>query len=197
MVAMNILITPGSRFIDLQCWATRHNLFVVEPLINKSQFTFTFEDSVSKELTPLGDVFALDHWQEIMKPNNLAPIAKREEFLQEISHFDKNLILIEITSSDVRRCNYHWPQFQDITEHLNLVGTVCVSADIDSIDSFDKVIFGKVSPADSVIVLSEWAGTGPGGIGNGTEDVRLKNIVLHCGAVSTVNETVNSSHRTI
>lgn len=191
VVALNITAKAGSKFIDLQCWAAKHMLTVVEPLINKSQFVFSFDDALSTKLTSLGDVFAFEDWHELMKPNTLAPIVKRGQFIQELLHFDKNLILVQFNSnqSSELRCNYQWANFQhhcsqDVIDHLRLVRTVCMNASLASIEEFDRAIFGELSHEDSLVIFDEW--TVPS-LGDSGSDARRPKRIEFCGPVRSKN----------
>ncbi len=163
VIAMNLweqLTMGASNLIDLQCWAARHRLTVVEPLINRSQYVFTFNDSLTKNLLQFGDMYDREEWSRFSKHKHLLPMVARGEFMQEISRFNKDVILVEIVSRETP-CTFKWPEGSgDIEQihHLKILRSVCVQLHYDRVEDFDRAIFGGLLPHNSLVIFSEWKG---------------------------------------
>ncbi len=173
VIAMSLweqLTMGASNLIDLQCWAARHRLTVVEPLISKSQYVFTFNDSLAKNLLQFGDMYDREEWSRFSKHKHLLPMVTRGEFMQEISCFNKDVILVEIVFPEAS-CTLNWPE----ENHLKIVRSVCVRMHYDRVEDFDRAIFGGLPPHNSIVIFRLWKGM--------AFPNRL-NIHLHCKARS-------------
>ena len=164
VVAMNThgqLVTGTSNLLDLQCWAARHNLIVVEPFLNHRHFLFTFINPYPVTFKQLGDVFDRECWQEYSKAKKLSLTVTRDEFIREVSHYDKNVILVQMNTSDKEPCIFHWQKELGSVEHfdhLRIARSVCVSRNQQSVNGFDRIVFGDTLPKNTLVVFSDWRG---------------------------------------
>ena len=153
----------SQNLLDLAVWAAMHNLKVVEPLVSDS-LTFTFDESRSMKMVKMGDMYDMNDWEMFAKRNGISSIVKRETFLNETSHFQKNVILVQIVYRNgctfARHNESGLDSFMKGNEYLTEVRRQCISNNQPSAQAFSKLVFGEVSPQDSVVIIDEWRGFG-------------------------------------
>ena len=163
------LTMASSNLMDLQCWAAQHKMVVVEPSLKpkSSCLGFSFNDMSESELFTLSDVYDMDEWHQNSLTHNMAPLASRDEFMQEISTFDKNVVLVQLKYDSVHSddCNFDWEDVKlnglNQFPHLKVVHRICISNKFRPLQKFDQLIFGILDPnVDTVLLISEWRGMG-------------------------------------
>ena len=176
-VSMNYweqLTMASSNLMDLQCWAARHKMVVVEPSLKPkaSYLGFSFNDT--SEFT-LSDIYDMDKWRENSLVHNMAPLVSKDEFMQEITAFDKNVVLVQLkygregkgNSDD--ECNFDWEDVNkpnlnglDRFPRLKVVRRICIKNKFRPLQEFDRLIFSNLNPqeVDIILLISEWRGVG-------------------------------------
>ena len=156
----------AQNLLDLEVWAAMHDLKVVEPLIDNGRLTFTFNESHAIKTVKMGDMYDMNDWEMFAKRNGISSIVKRETFLNETSHFQKNVILVQIiyrkNCTFARHNESGLDSFMKGNEYLTEVRRQCISNNQPSVQAFSKLVFGEVSPRDSVVIIDEWRGFGAG-----------------------------------
>ena len=163
------LTMATNSFLDLQCWAARHKLVVVQPSLEviASYLKFTFDESLQKPMLQLSDIYNMTEWNSYSKHQNLAPLVSRDEFLKELPHFEKEVILVEIHYEDRsggHECNFSWKielQALKRLKHLQVSRKVCLKNNIVDVNKFDQLIFGELQPVNTVVFIREWRGISP------------------------------------
>ena len=152
--------------LELEVWAAMHNLKVVEPFVYNSCLRFSFNESHASKMVKMGDMYDMTDWEKFAKSNTISSIVKRETFLNETSHFQKNVILVQILYGNPCTFARHNESGLDLfmkgNEYLTEVRRQCISNDQPSAQAFSKLVFGEVSPRDSVVIINEWRGFGAG-----------------------------------
>ena len=160
------LTMASSSLLDLQCWAARHKLVVVQPSLEliASYLKFTFDESLQKQMLELSDIYNMTEWNSYSKRNNLAPLVSRDEFLREIPHLEKEVILVEIHYEDHsggHECTFNWKIESQVLKglrHLQVSRKVCLKNNIVDVNKFDHLIFGELRPENVVVFIREWRG---------------------------------------
>ena len=152
--------------LELEVWAAMHNLKVVEPFVDDSCLRFSFNQSHASKMVKMGDLYDMTDWVKFVKRNKMSSIVKRETFLNETSHFQKNVILVKILYGNPCTFAKHnesgLDSFMKGNEYLTEVRRQCISNNQPSAQAFSKLVFGEVSPRDSVVIIDEWRGFGAG-----------------------------------
>jgi len=160
------LTMASSNLLDLQCWAAKHKLVVVQPSLEviASYLKFTFDESLQKQMLHLSDIYNMTEWNLYSKRHNLAPLVSREVFLREIVHLEKEVILVEIHYEDVRgdhECTFNWKIESEVlkqSNHLHVRRKVCLRNNIVDIKKFNHLVFGELLPENVIVFIREWRG---------------------------------------
>ena len=157
--------TAGTaNMLQLQCWAARHNLIFVEPLVRDGYIIGTFNETKAAKLLGMSDLYDLDAWQRFAIQSGMAPVVKREEFLHELYQFEKDVILIQLESDGPKGCLFAklkmqgWEAFQQQNQHLKVVRNECLSHSSRTSATLDNLILGNVSPKDALVIIEMWKG---------------------------------------
>ena len=168
--------------LALQCWAARHDLRVVAPVVRSSSvlrdssgprggewsLSFFFNRVHPSLGMELENFFDMDDWTMFAREKGLAPLVSREEFLRDVSLHKKNVILVQLhyqlhsCKAGPCRCNWYEPDLNGMRqiENLKVVRQVCINNlnGIMSVENFDKKIYGDLCPHDSVVIFDDWRG---------------------------------------
>ena len=160
------LTMASNSLLDLQCWAATHKLVVVQPALEviASYLKFTLDESLQKQMLHLSDIYNMTEWNLYSKRHNLAPLVSRDEFLRELVHLEKEVILVEIHYEDVRgdhECTFNWKIESEVlkrSNHLHVSRKVCLRNNIVDIKKFNHLIFGELLPENVIVFIREWRG---------------------------------------
>ena len=168
------LMCSAFNSIQLQCWImslnTTSSISVVEPQVTKGRsiLGFSFTDDT---LPIVSDVFDMDTWytQWPERGPQLAPFITRADFIAEIKHFPKKVILVHQNFNNEGRNNTYECKFTGnigslmrVFEQyplLKVVRKVCILNGIPATE-FNKLVFGDVSIPNTVVVFRSWRGFG-------------------------------------
>ena len=166
----------GSRnLMQLQCWAGTlgSDVSVVEPflLTNRSELGLSLaSDSTAVSKLGLGILFDMSTWaQQWAGTGLLAPLVSREDLVSEVSQFEKLVILVEVKYLSLRQdaqCDFtwSWSVMEDLKEYqnLNVARNVCINLQRKiSSNQFRSLVFGDLTPQNSLVIFKEWRGLGP------------------------------------
>ena len=163
--------------LQMQCWAmtlrTNPPIRTVEPQakLNRSILGFSFIDDT---LPVVSDIFNMDSWytQWHKRGPPLAPMTTRTDFLDEIRHFQKQVILVQTNfkrRKDGFECSFTWnitSLMKELEQYplLKVVRKVCIySANAIPVATFNELVFGEVGNKNIVVILKEWRGILLGG----------------------------------
>ncbi len=156
---------------DLQCWAARHKLSVVEHFFKHSRLSFTFEDKPSSNTTLLrmGDMFDMEAWSQYSKDTNIPPLVKPEAFSVALSQVNTtwNIILVQVVyKGSSAMCRFTWTKGQQMVAGLSggrVVRRVCINAPKHRYVTYmDRAIFRNSDAKNTIVIFSEWRGIGVG-----------------------------------
>ena len=174
------LMASAFNSIQLQCWIKTlektsyidpkiTSLSAVEPMVTHERSILGFDFS-NRSLPLASDVFDMESWYTQWPANGppLAPLTTRADFIQEIKHFHKEVILAQIKYDPSKKyeCKFDWDiksMMQDLNQYplLKVVRKVCIYAlkPIPS-DEFNKLLFGDMKLKNTVVLISRWRGVG-------------------------------------
>ena len=117
---------------DLQCWASTVGISsVVEPSVKPRSDTLAFmaERKCNKSVT-LGDLFDLEHWNQMSRGHGFSPLVTQEAFLK---HAARDVVYVQLRYAHNMRCrnftairNTSWYVFLE-REGFHMQRTVCVN----------------------------------------------------------------------
>ncbi len=162
------LTMAARNLIQLQCWAGRLTLNVVEPSLNSTYFMFTFNQTRQNQLMRLDRLFDMEAWKRQSQEDGIAPLVPREEFERELSVYDKNVILVQMSYSlqdgPSNLCSFNWSREISpglLRYRMHVVRSVCVDGNQKTLADFDHIIFGNIPRENSVVIFNEWRAFGP------------------------------------
>ena len=148
-------VTCASRNLqNLQCWAARNRMTVVEPFIKGSYLGVS--DPEKKFLLRFSDIYDMNNWT--LASNHT--LASWSEFMKKAP---RNLIHVGIRYGDAaeENCDLGLP---DIFRRkgFTLVREACIHSNRNfTVKEFNKEIFGEHnSPSTSTVLLNTWRGMG-------------------------------------
>lgn len=161
-----------ANLIQLQCWAQRHNLIVVEPFLNNSYLSATFNQTLAKNMRELHNIFNMDAWANASLQMGLPALVSMERLWLEGMYYEKDVILVQIyyprytQEPGVVKCDYNWERGLEGMGRLKLlkvVRSVCVRGNVPGASAkyLDNAIFAGRSSRDVVVIINEWRGIGP------------------------------------
>ena len=187
--------TAASRSLqDLQCWAAKLGLSVVEPFIHKSQLKssiFGPHPKKGEQVIKFGDLFSLEVWNRYSVEQKHAVLVPWEDFIQVapknviVANFlykDKNnqqLPKQDPSSSERYKtgCPTAWPNAgmysQLKTNHFTVIRKVCFNflyRDRLTAVKFINHLYGDYSPDNVTVIFHQW---------RGTERARIKDSGCH------------------
>ena len=176
------LLGASRNFIHLQCWAQTLgksvSISTVEPYLERNRsylgFSFAQNNTLFTNIS-LSNLYDMNTWHNIWPHNGgaLAPIVSKNTFLDELSRFEKNVILVEIKylTANTKRCDFSWnitTLMKDLQHYHRLTVTrkVCVNLQqpLNPVD-FRNLVMGSVgdlSTQNTVFIFKQWRGIGPG-----------------------------------
>ena len=177
--------TQASRNLqNLQCWAAKYNLLVVEPALAGTHLGTPLHDHPGFWFR---DMFDLEMWNRLSFEKQHSELVARETFL---SSAPRDVILVSCkhaypdeikeTLRKISTSNSpHTPQSQRVQEgcsvnwksakeflhsnHFHVVRQVCFNfayGDKLSTKQFKSHLYGSLSPASSTVVFKQWRGMG-------------------------------------
>ena len=170
-------LLAGSRnLLQMQCWANTLGLgvSVIQPslLSDRSRLGLSLaRDSTAVSKLGLSALFNMSTWaQQWTETGLLAPLVSRNDLLSEISQFKKSVILVEVKYLSLNqdaKCDFTWNVngvMKNLNQYwnLNVARNVCINfQERISQNLFRSLIFGDLSPQNSLVIFKEWRGLGP------------------------------------
>ena len=162
------LTMATQNLIDLQCWAAKHKLVVVQPLISETYTRFTFSDALSSSWLRMDDLYNMSDWKQFSARNGLAPLVDRDQFLELATEQEMKVILVHFNYKKLNECTFDWPDgfdkaVQFALEHWHVVRNVCIIKPRipTSVENLNRQIYGSFYPPRNVIVVfNMWRGIG-------------------------------------
>ena len=169
----------SKNLFHMQCWASTlgSSVSVVQPflLTNRSELGLSLaSNSTAVSKLGLSALYNMTTWaQQSTEAGLVAPLVSREDLESEISQFEKWVILVEVkylSLSQHPKCNFTWDVkdvMEDLKEYQNLsvARNVCINLQREiSPTMFRSLVFGDLSPQNSLVIFKEWRGLGAGRI---------------------------------
>ena len=172
------LMASAFNSIQLQCWIKTlektsyidpqiTSLSAVEPMVTHERSILGFDFS-NRSLPLASDVFDMESWYTQWPANGppLAPLTTRADFIQEIKHFHKELILAQINYDPAKgyECEFDWEidfLMQNLEHYplLKVVRKVCIYGLNNFLaKKFNELIFGDMKLKNTVVLISRWRG---------------------------------------
>ena len=176
------LLGASKNFLHLQCWTksldVQLSINTVEPCIkiNRSRLGFSFAQANTLYTNiSLSNVFDMGSWHKLWPHNAgaLAPIISRDDFITEITRFNKKIILVQFVymTANVKLCEFSWNTttlMKDLEYYhrLTVARRVCINLQnpLSSAEFKDLIIGDDAdnSVQNTIVIFKEWRGIGPG-----------------------------------
>ena len=184
-----------TRMASLQCWASQHNMAVVEPFLpsNSTYPGMPAVGEVASECLRLGDLFNIPYWNNYtneIKSMSFSPLVSWEDFLD---YAPREVVAVQIIHRiresysfpcTYPRINTYWESTFE-PHGFGLSRRVCIDLNklgVLSEDDFNEFIFGNYS-TDVTLLFDQWRGL--------SADVRSPAIQLNsvselCGSTNLI-----------
>ena len=161
------LLHGTNNFLQLQCWAKTlgPHFFTVEPHLktNKSRWGFSFRTTQLTNIS-LSSVYDMNTWYKVWPQSLITPFISKEKFKDEITRFDKKVVLVEFLN---KPCQFNWnitTLLKDLEQYERLTVTrkVCINVAVPlTATEFNQKILGSTgdhSIQNTLVILKEWRG---------------------------------------
>lgn len=202
-------------FLQLQCFASKLNLSVVQPVMKESCFSTPLDPLQRMHMLQLEDVYDMKGWREYAESKGYAPLVKWEEFIENAP---RNVVLVQMkypTVNHVRQIRDSGKPFpHPLSEkrdyergcgykildkafaalkrkNFNVIRRVCfnfLSGDLIPLQVYQRDILGEHNHTKVTVIIDEWRGTGE----NQRVLVKERNI---CPETEHYHEHVHSSSK--
>ena len=165
------LLHATNNFLQLQCWAKTlgPHFSTVEPHLktNGSVLGFSFGTTQFTNIS-LSSVYDMNKWYKVWPQSLITPIISKEKFKDEITRFDKKVVLVQFK---YKPCQFDWnitTLLKDLEQYERLTVTrkVCINvADPLTATEFNQKVLGSTgdhSFQNTLIIFKEWRGINPG-----------------------------------
>lgn len=210
-------LTMASRnLFQLQCWAKKLNLNVVQPIAKDSFLRTPLDNKLQDSLLKFEDLYNLTEWKVLTDKYSLAPLLEWKTFLATAP---RSVILVTYNYPSVpvlkarqragepvlhppegnrftSGCDSKWPtasELKFLEEHnFKVVHRVCFNfyhGDELSLEMFNSHILGEYSSSDITIIMDMWRGLGSG------QRVLIKDLCY--GDIYPIQELISPSQRVV
>ena len=163
------LLHATNNFLQLQCWAKTlgPHFSTVEPHLktNKSDLGFSFGTTQFTNIS-LSSVYDMNTWYKVWPQSLITPIISKEKFKDEITRFDKKVVLVELK---YKSCQWNITTLlKDLEQYERLTVTrkVCINvADPLTATEFNQKVLGSTgdhSIQNTLVIFKEWRGISQG-----------------------------------
>ena len=200
--------------VQLQCFASKLNLSVVQPLMKNSFFSTPLNWSEHADMLQMEDIYNMKEWREHTGGKGYAPLVRWEEF---IDHAPRDVILVQMKHLTLDQIYYRrkrgnkFPrpvsedkEYETGCDHrgvsaafeilkqkkFRVIKKVCFNfekGDNIPMDTYLRDLYGGANHSRVTVIMDEWRGFG------GPQRVLIKEKI--CPGCLDYREYVNSSAR--
>ena len=174
--------------MQLQCFASKLNLRVVEPLMRESTLTTPLDHSKHTDMLQLEDIYDMQAWRQHAEKEGFMPLAKWEEFIR---HTTQNAVLVQMKHpaltflKNIRKTGLEFPHpfvsdtkayqdgcgyktvnkgFAGLKERkLTVIHRACFnffSGEYVTLEAFKRDLLQGHDPNNVTVIIDEWRGFG-------------------------------------